>query len=100
MSVLSRPMLAVAIKNAEKEIKYPCLIQPKIDGIRCLKIDGEFVTRNFKMLPNLFIRNMLSELNLPDGVDGELIGTSNFQVTVSDVMTEYKECEFVYNIFD
>ena len=39
-------MLAVSCEDIEK-IQYPVLGTPKIDGIRCLKINGKAVTEEF-----------------------------------------------------
>jgi hypothetical protein len=47
------------------------LATPKLDGIRCLKINGRALTRSFTWVSNRFTR--LIEAHLPDGLDGELI---------------------------
>ena len=31
-----RPMLAHKYADKQKHIKYPCFVQPKLDGVRCL----------------------------------------------------------------
>ncbi len=96
---ITKPMLAGTLKDIA-DVRYPVLVTPKLDGIRCLKIDGKAVSRNFKQIPNKFVREWI-EKNLPDGVDGELIvpgGT--FQETTSAVMRESGEPNVVYHIFD
>jgi len=94
--MIKKPMLAV---NADlSNIKYPVLATPKFDGIRCLKINGQCVTRTFKPIPNPHVRAMI-EKYLPDNVDGEII-CGNFQETTSAVMRRTGEPEFIYNVFD
>jgi len=99
-SNLIRPMLAVDVKDVAN-IKFPIYAQPKIDGIRCLKVNGQIVSRNFKPIPNKYIRSVLERI-LPEGVDGEIVGANmeDFQATVSAVMNREGEPEFYYNAFD
>lgn len=51
------PMLAHPFEKREKYVKYPCYVQPKLDGTRCLAIvkDGkiELITRKGKPYPHL-----------------------------------------------
>ena len=98
--MITKPMLAGTIKNLS-DIRYPVLCTPKLDGIRCLKIDGKCVSRNFKPIPNHYLREWI-EANFPDGVDGELIlDGGTFQQTTSAVMTEDgTPRDIVYHIFD
>ena len=44
MNVYKKPMLACGGVSLE-EVKYPKLASPKVDGIRCLIINGELLTR-------------------------------------------------------
>lgn len=99
-SQISKPMLAVDVKDVAN-IVFPIYAQPKIDGIRCLKVNGQVVSRNFKPIPNVYIRSVLERI-LPEGIDGEIVGAdmSNFQATVSAVMDRKGEPEFYYNAFD
>ncbi len=97
--MITKPMLAGTLKNLS-DVKYPVLCTPKLDGIRCLKIKGEAVSRNFKQIPNTYVRSWI-EKNLPDGVDGELIVEGQtFQATTSAVMRESGEPKVVYYVFD
>lgn len=97
--MITKPMLAGTVKDM-KTIQYPVLVTPKLDGIRCLKIDGKAVSRNFKPIPNKFVRSWI-EKYFPDGVDGELIVKGeSFQATTSAVMRESGEPKVVYFIFD
>jgi len=97
--MITKPMLAGTVKDM-KTIQYPVLVTPKLDGIRCLKIDGKAVSRNFKPIPNEYVRFWI-EQHLPDGVDGELIvEDETFQATTSAVMRESGEPKVVYLVFD
>lgn len=90
-------MLAVPV-NFEK-LTYPVLATPKLDGIRCLKVNDQVVSRTFKPIPNHHIRKLIEE-NLPNGVDGELISGVTFQESTSAVMTRDGTPTFTYMIFD
>lgn len=103
--MITKPTLAVAVKDFEK-IKYPVLATPKLDGIRCLKIEGKALSRNFKPIPNKQIREMI-EYYFPDNVDGEIIiPNKSFNEISSIVMTEdeglhnFKYCVFDYVLND
>ena len=101
MSILS-PMLATALPSIDK-VKYPALCTPKVDGIRCLIIDGQAVSRKFKPIPNNHIREKLK--GLPNNIDGELITYTNgvrdnFNIVSSKVMSVDGEPEFTYEVFD
>lgn len=95
-----KPMLAGSIKDL-KDIKYPVLCTPKIDGIRCLTFHDGAKSRKLKPIPNSYIQSKLTNLNIP-GLDGELIvpGAENFGVTSSAVMRESGKPNFVYRVFD
>ena len=69
--MIKKPMLAGTMKN-EALLKFPVLASPKLDGFRCLKLDGKCLTRSFKPLGNNFVREWI-EANVPDGMDGELM---------------------------
>lgn len=38
-------MLALSFDKREKDIRYPCFVQPKIDGIRCIQKDNKLFSR-------------------------------------------------------
>lgn len=97
--MITKPMLAGKVTNFEA-IKYPVLATPKLDGIRCLKIDGKAVSRSFKPIPNERFKALIEE-HFPDGVDGELMAESaNFQDATHAVMTEEGKAPIVYYVFD
>lgn len=98
MSLISKPMLAATIKNI-KEIQFPLEATPKIDGIRCLVIDGKAVSRSFKPIGNDYIRTWI-ETNIPDGMDGEILAGKTFNETSGNVRRSEGKPEFLFIIFD
>lgn len=92
-----RPLLAADATDAD--IRYPVLASPKIDGIRCLIVNGKAVTRSLKSIPNEHIRRML-EKYAPDGADGEIVVGDSFNSTTSAVMSRDGEPVFTYFVFD
>lgn len=85
---IAKPMLAASLENVDS-IKFPVYVTPKLDGIRCLKIDGQIVSRTFKPIRNTELAAAVKDL-LPDGSDGELILGGTFQNTTSMVMSADK----------
>ncbi len=75
-----KPMLAKVFKNEESKVKYPCVIQPKLDGSRCLAkvYDNkvELISRSMKLYEGLdHIEKELLNLHKKHGdliLDGEL----------------------------
>jgi DNA ligase-1 len=101
-TLIQSPMLATKLPSI-KSVNYPVLCTPKLDGIRCLVINGNAVSRKFKPIPNNYIREQLKDL--PDNLDGELITYTNgirdnFNIVSSKVMSEDGEPEFSYEVFD
>ena len=96
--MITKPMLAGKVEDMAA-VKYPVLVTPKLDGIRCLKINGKAVTRTFKPIPNIYIRAWV-ERNVPDGMDGELMCEGTFQEATGGVMRESGEPRFTYYVFD
>lgn len=97
--MIKKPMLSGVLSDP-KSLKFPILASPKLDGIRCLVIDGKAVTRKFKPIPNHHIRTTI-EAHYPSGVDGEiLIQDKTFNEIQSLVMSEDGEPEFIYALFD
>ena len=85
---ITKPMLAASLENIDS-IKFPVYVTPKLDGIRCLKIDGNIVSRTFKPIRNTELAAAIKDL-LPDDSDGELIMGGTFQNTTSMVMSADK----------
>jgi len=93
---IDRPLLG---KKVDLEtLKYPVLVTPKIDGIRCLKTGNDAVTRKNVRIPNNEIRETLRAA-LPDGMDGEL-QCGDFENTSSVVLSPTNTGNWKYYIFD
>lgn len=104
-SDLIRPMLAKPVEM--EKLRFPCIAQPKIDGIRAIIRDGQLWSRTLKPIPNQFIQQYFADIAMDtiEGLDGELVvGAPNakdlFQVTTSGVMSEGGEPDFRYDVFD
>ena len=96
---IKKPILAGRIEDLNT-IKYSCLCTPKIDGIRALIVNGEAVTRSFKIFPNNYIRNTLRKIAI-EGMDGEIVVKGkSFNEISGDVMREDGKPDFVYKVFD
>lgn len=97
--MITRPMLAEAVENIE-DIKYPILASPKLDGIRCVIVNGVALSRKFKPIPNKYVRETLSHLHL-SGLDGELmIKGKDFNSIQSEIMSEEGKPDFAFMAFD
>lgn len=88
------------------ESHLPLIVQPKLDGIRCIiDQDGRPRSRTWKLIPNKYIhRSLIAEELLP-GIDGELLTETNhkiddFNKVSSNVMSEEGEPLFTFHIFD
>ena len=103
------PMLAHQFNQKKKEIKYPCFVQPKLDGVRCIAVGDELYSRNCNLFPTLeHIKNEL-KLNTDNLIlDGELYTDDiNFEKIVGLVRKNKKTAEeeknslkIYLNVFD
>ena len=99
MNPITKPMLAGKCE-CPNALSFPVLATPKLDGIRCLKINGRALTRSFKPVSNRFTRQWI-EANLPDGLDGELIVRgATFSETAGHIGRESGEPDFTFAVFD
>ncbi len=79
------PMLAHDYNKRGKSITFPCFLQPKLDGVRCVAVQGRgLFSRNGKAFPHL--QHIRAEVDaMPTGtvLDGELYSdTLSFQEIV------------------
>lgn len=87
-------------------LSYPLLATPKLDGIRCLVINGKAVSRTFKPIPNDHIRTQIewaAKRNAFQGgeVDGEiLVRNRTFNELSGDVRRVEFKPDFYFAIFD
>lgn len=99
-----KPMLAYNKQPDLEDLTYPLIASPKLDGIRCLIVDGVAVSRSLKPIRNKFVQSWLGRPEL-NGLDGELIVGNEtdpdvYLRTNSGVMSIEGEPQFVYKVFD
>jgi DNA ligase 1 len=97
-----KPLLAATVEDV-RQVQYPKMVSPKLDGIRCIIHEGKAVSRNLKPIRNLSIQACLK--GLPEGLDGELIvgeptGELVFNRTTSGVMSGSGNPDFKFHVFD
>ncbi len=92
------PMLAGKVVDIDT-LTYPLLASPKLDGIRCVVLQGKALTRKLKPIPNTYIRTYLERKEF-EGLDGELIVGKTFQSTTSAVMSHDGRPKFRFHVFD
>ena len=102
--MIKRPMLAVSCGPLDA-LKYPVLCSPKLDGIRCLAMNGSVVSRTLKPIPNEYIRNTLLDVMSSEVLgryilDGELMVGESFQACTSGIMSWKGQPDFSYHVFD
>ena len=98
-----KPMLA---SNAEiSKLKYPVIIQPKIDGVRALNISGRLCGRSLKSFANRHTTEVFSRPEFA-GLDGEMIAGEDptadglCRATTSALNSILGEPEVTWWIFD
>jgi len=97
---ITKPLLAARSDGEDlSTLSYPLGVTVKVDGIRCLKLDGRAVSRTFKPLPNDHIRTLI-ERHLPDGVDMEVTSGSTFQECSGNIMRKDGTPDFTVSIID
>lgn len=83
-----------------EEIRLPKLVSDKMDGIRCLMVNGVAMSRNNKPIPNKWVQQSLGWLNL-HGLDGELmLKEGDFNDAQSAFMSQSGQPNFYYAVFD
>lgn len=100
----SKPMLAASATDLSS-IKYPVLVSPKLDGIRCLIDGGVAYSRSLKHIPNLQVQLWARDhADVLQGLDGELIVGRHdgdvFRRTTSGVMSVFGNPPFEFFAFD
>ena len=97
-----KPLLACEVPL--NDVKFPVYVSTKLDGIRCLIIDGVAYSRSLKPIRNKYIQSIIGNEKY-NGFDGELVvgdiyAKDVFQKTTSGVMSEQGEPDFVFYVFD
>jgi DNA ligase 1 len=95
------PMLALKWKNRKHNIVYPCAIQAKWDGIRCLKFKDEYWTRKGKVI----IPALVQHCNFDAShwiLDGELVIPGENMQTISSFTKKVQKNQerLEYHVFD
>lgn len=91
-----KPLLAATIEDTSK-LSYPVLVSKKLDGIRCMIIDGVVYSRSMKPIRSKIVQQLFGKPEY-NGFDGELLygdwaAKDVFNVTTQVVMaTELKDC--------
>lgn len=96
-----KPLLAVEA-DIDK-LSFPRWVSPKLDGIRCIVIDGVGYSRSMKPIRNEFVQAMLGpEYNNLDGelIVGDPAAKDCYSVTNSGVMSIKGEPDFKFHVFD
>lgn len=93
-----KPMLSGKAPDDLETLRYPLLLSPKLDGIRCIIWGGQALSRNLKPIPNGFVQRELA--GLPDGLDGELMVAGGFNDVQSAIMSRDGEPDFTFHVFD
>lgn len=96
-----KPMLAASFDSSSQPLKFPLVVSPKLDGIRCLVINGLPKTRSLKPIPNSHISATLTRPEF-EGFDGELMvgDGASFQDVTSGIMTRSGKPDFAFHVFD
>lgn len=96
-----KPLLAGTVTDLEA-LRFPMIASPKLDGIRCVVINGKALSRNLKPIPNKYIREKLEAQTSGFHLDGEIMLANNadFNSVQSAVMSFDGEPDFVYKVFD
>lgn len=98
-----KPMLSADASDIDlSTLRYPLLVSPKLDGIRCIIWEGVAYSRNAKPIRNRFVQEWARDFH---NLDGELIVGSPtdphcLNNTQSGVMSFEGEPNFRYHIFD
>lgn len=72
MTAITKPMLAINADLDNLKFDRGLYATVKLDGIRCLIVGGKAVSRNFKAIPNVRVRDVIEKYAL-EGMDGEII---------------------------
>lgn len=96
-----KPLLAYTVESIET-VAFPVLASPKLDGIRCLLINGVPVSRTLKPIPNAHVRLQLSGLSFLDGelICGPATDPECFNRTTSAIMSRDGTPDFTFRAFD
>ena len=97
---LYRAQLASSdVPDIYTQVSWPKIIQPKLDGLACLAVNGVAMSRTMKPIPNKYVQKVFGELQL-HGLHGELMVAGDFNDVQSALMRESGEPDFYYVAYD
>ena len=104
------PMLAQDFNKHNKKIKYPCYIQPKLDGYRCVYTNGKMYSRNGKEYAIMYGSKVHKELLMLEKhfkkegktviLDGELYVHNDLKFEQYGVLRKIKKSEKDEEVID
>ena len=97
-----KPLLACEVPL--DDVKFPVYVSTKLDGIRCLIIDGVAYSRSLKPIRNKYVQELFGKPEY-NGLDGELVvgdiyAKDVFQKTTSGVMSAEGTPDVKFYVFD
>lgn len=97
-----KPMLSADASNFDlTKIRWPMLVSPKLDGLRCIVWEGVAYSRNAKPFRNHFVQAWAADKH---NLDGELVVGSPTDpdcLNISKAVTAYEgEPDFTFHLFD
>ena len=104
MNKTIKPMLAVAYSDTVVQPSFS-LVSEKLDGIRCIFIDGVAYSRSMKPFPNTYLQEVAREYAALDMVDCEIIVGDKYDKAVLQnsmrfCMSKDRNDEFKIYAFD
>lgn len=103
-----QPLLAYTIKDT-KDICYPVYVSKKLDGIRCMVIDGVVYSRSMKPIRSKSVQELFGKEEF-NGLDGEVLygpwndplvfNKTSSTVMATDLKPEFSKSELRFAIFD
>jgi DNA ligase 1 len=91
------------VESDLNNLRYPVYVQSKLDGFRCVLLNGVALSYSLKLIRNTYTRAVLEAISTPGwNLDGELtlVGNNNFQAIQSAFNSFDGEPDFIFNVFD
>lgn len=105
-----KPMLAASEIPTIEQLTFPLMASYKLDGVRCVQIDGVAVSRKLLPIPNRSVQAWAKQHSSAlHGLDGELVigsphstgpGDDVFNRTSGALRREVGEPDFTYYVFE
>ena len=88
-----------------KSLRYPCIVQPKFDGVKIAHFNGSLIGRSFKAQRNIKLNNIFDDF-IFNGFEGEMIVGDNpyaqnlCRATTSVISSFDKTDKLTWLVFD